>query len=717
MRAARGARERAQQGLSESLCWRQEGPPLWPPCHPHEFQAGGAPFEGPPSAPLALPSLGYHRKLFGSVASPVAAAAAAAASPAAVAAEAAADSFWGHLVTLVSPRPPRKIRSFPKVPPEAFEGPLRSLTSGCCVCLSCGHPEEGRWVCVSYKAWTVRGPLDFFEGLSGTPPQQTSQIPTELLLHQVEALQSLFSQMREEALTLLHPAAAPPLLLHRNSQSFSNAPAAAAGAAAGAAAAAGPEWTVLRLKLHAQTLFQPLWAPLSLFRSFYRRLLFPPTPKRSRNTTNPAAAAAGGTGNRCCCCSSEEEYSGADDPDTDPDDSATISSRAGSTESSSSSSSSASSRSSARSSSGWICSLCLKRRQARAARSSRQVLSSPCGFYFRRGGAPGGPPLDIQGTPTDGWEATLQFSLLMPDGSAVSTRQSGGPPYRSLLGGPPPVCTYSYTLGEGVPLCPGVDVSVRGLLSEGGPVDLWLGPPWGAGSLEGGTPCYRGPLEEEGPQARTFSPGLAAPGLLGKPLYFKGLTLVSAFPPASSSSSSSSSRLVTSQALRQQGNAKLKAGEVHAALRLYQRAEAALGEADPLRGGTAQWACETILLNKALALLRLRRWQQALKCTDQVLQASPFCSKAFYRKAKALAGLRLWEPALSLCAEAELRLSSKQQPSASDAAAFKSLRLRLLHKQDVWLAMQQEQQQEQQEGQQQQQQEQQQVGKGVSEGR
>ena len=111
---------------------------------------------------------------------------------------------------------------------------------------------------------------------------------------------------------------------------------------------------------------------------------------------------------------------------------------------------------------------------------------------------------------------------------------------------------------------------MRGPLGGGSPLDLWMGPLWGTGSLDGG-PCW-GPPEGGGPQARGLLPGLAVPGLIGKPLYFKCLNIVSLSPPdSSSSSSSSSSRLVISQSLRKEGNAKMQKGQTHEAIKLYKR--------------------------------------------------------------------------------------------------------------------------------------------------
>lgn len=211
-----------------------------------------------------------------------------------------------------------------------------------------------------------------------------------------------------------------------------------------------------------------------------------------------------------------------------------------------------------------------------------------------------------------------------------------------------PVFTYKYTLGEGKPLCPAVDVFVRSPLVQGPPVDLWVGPLWGCGSLEG-ISHFRSPVSsssrDSGDHARAIFSALASPLLLGKPLYFKGLSVVSASPPQTGSCSSSS-RLLQSQVLRKEANEKLEKGQTHAALRLYQRvrqsprlkafndglslrslllcvcciraiqAIAALGR-PPYEEPTELWAFKALTLNKTLALLRLRRWEEALTCSDE----------------------------------------------------------------------------------------------------
>lgn len=211
------------------------------------------------------------------------------------------------------------------------------------------------------------------------------------------------------------------------------------------------------------------------------------------------------------------------------------------------------------------------------------------------------------------------------------------------------VFTYKYTLGEGKPLCPAVDVFVRSPLVQGPPVDLWVGPLWGCGSLEG-ISHFESPLSsssrDSGDHARAIFSALASPLLLGKPLYFKGLRVVSASPPQTGSCSSSSSRLLQSQVLRKEANEKLEKGQTHAALRLYQRvrqgprlkafsdrlslrcflvcvfciraiqAIAALG-CPPHEEPTELWAFKALTLNKTLALLRLRRWEEALTCSDE----------------------------------------------------------------------------------------------------
>ena len=206
---------------------------------------------------------------------------------------------------------------------------------------------------------------------------------------------------------LLKAATAPPSLLRCSSRGPSTP------AAAAAAERRETECLLLRLVLHYQTLFCPLRAPLSLFRCLYRRLLFPPAPRRQRINLRRSVAAADGR-QRCCCCSSEEEYTGADDPDSDTDDCSN--STSSTTSSSTNSSSSNNNNSSSNSSRSYICMVCLRRQRARAARRSRLVLREPCAFYYREQGGPRGAPRGPQpeGPPEDLWRVTLQFSLFLP---------------------------------------------------------------------------------------------------------------------------------------------------------------------------------------------------------------------------------------------------------------------------------------------------------------
>ncbi|OEH74749.1 hypothetical protein cyc_06793 [Cyclospora cayetanensis] len=645
--------ESPRDGIPESSWWGT-GPRFCPPCHPNLSEEKTIPgsLSVKPCHPFEIPSIGFERLLPGTGSRAEAQPTVATATPAAAAAASPCASTTsdseGCLVTLVSPTLPSHwgISSAPGAP-ATTEAPQK-LHSGNIVCLHCGNPQEGRSVCVSYQAWWLelptpdegQEPKDAWqplcegkclprEGLwSSAQLQQHFNEPPSAAAYLVVAsvgtalfgpgLNAALQRMLpgEEALLLLRATAAPPtLLLQRQAE-----PSTPSNEAATLTKGEQPCCLLMRIRLHYQTTMLPLSPPLPLFRSLYRRLLHSPAPKRPKQGASEAAAAFSEEEKpqRCCCCSSEEAYSGADDPDTDSD----------------ACSCSATSYSGSNNHSDHVCAVCKSRQQTRASRSSRVVLQQPCGFYCRNStgstaGPSGEPPLDF-------WHVTLQFSLYLQsplqsqgplpplgapqDGSAVTSSQFEDLRNTRLRLAPPqgtvhdaqkaPVCTYSYTLGEGPPLCPAVDVWIRGPFYADSSVDMWVEPLWGSGCLDEGSTskvscgC--------GPQARNALPGVACPALLGKPLYFKDLKIVSLSPPRSASSSS----LLSAHVLRKEANTKFVKGHIHAALRLYRRAEAVL-EAAPREGPTSQWALSTLQLNEALALLRLRRFEEALDCADK----------------------------------------------------------------------------------------------------
>lgn len=194
---------------------------------------------------------------------------------------------------------------------------------------------------------------------------------------------------------------------------------------------------MLRVRLHYQTSMKPLYVPLPLYRSLYRRLLFPPAPKRQRRlspaeevaTAASGTAAPGGGEPRCCCCSSEEAFSGADDPDSDACGTSNMSSSC--TGEINSSNASSDRRPSI---SNNTCRICRERQRARAGRTSKKIFSTPCAFFAQQTGLVGGPSGGTSGgswydpgsvscgaLPEDLWEVTLQFSLSLQVCSPVPT--------------------------------------------------------------------------------------------------------------------------------------------------------------------------------------------------------------------------------------------------------------------------------------------------------